>query len=120
MKIRQGFVSNSSSTSFTIFGIKKYFKFDVFLNAKLVTEKQRDDIENDSRSLFESIKEKLPSGFEIVYSYDDNNIYIGRDVKSIQDNETGLELKQSSKEFLESIFGSHIKCKWIEETVNSH
>jgi hypothetical protein len=119
MKIRQGFVSNSSSTSFTIFGIQSDFDFDEFLKAKLVTKKQRDDIENDSRSLFESIKQKLPNGFDIIYSYDDNDIYIGRDAKSIQDNETGLEFKQSAQEFLESIFGRHIKCEWIEETVEN-
>ena len=91
MKIRNGFVSNSSSTSFCIYGAKVEAELD----------------------------KKLPEGLHYHYgdpNYEPQAIYIGREWSSIGDQETGFQFKQSVEHALEALTGSSHPCSTIEES----
>ena len=93
MKTRIGFVSNSSTTSFCIYGAK----FDD------LNEKQRDEFEN----LYEG-------DFGVHYG-EDGEIYLGRSPFSIKDDETGIQFKESVQNFIKSKTGKDVKCGWHKE-----
>jgi hypothetical protein len=82
MKIRQGFVSNSSSSSFCIFGI--------YLN------------ENNYEDVCELEKKIEEEGLEMKYTPSDD-IVVGRSYSTIKDDETGLQFKESVKEKLKKL-----------------
>lgn len=95
MKIRKGFVSNSSTTSFCIYG-KHFCDYDVKEKIKEVNEK---------------LKEAKISVYESPY----DDIYVGRDFCLIDDSETGLEFKKSTEKTMKKIFGDDIECTTITE-----
>lgn len=87
MKIRHGFVSNSSTTSFSIYGI--------YLS--------EEDLKK--RKLTEHIY-IMPTGSEIdiyipPYSED---AYIGKSWSKIKDEETGKQFKENTKEIIRKYF----------------
>jgi hypothetical protein len=70
MKIRNGFVSNSSSSSFVVYGYllkEKYVKDQLSKNEELKKQIKEDEL---SQTLYE-IKEKLNNDIEILYDEDD-------------------------------------------------
>jgi hypothetical protein len=88
MKIRNGFVSNSSSSSFLIYGAA---------------------ITQDDAETFE--KKAVKAGLEFKYGPDgyDNN-YIGLSWDSIKDNETGKEFKERIEKAVEKVMGEKTDC----------
>jgi len=82
MKIREGFVSNSSSSSFCIFGIS--------LNT------------SDYEDINELERKAKEEGLEVKWTPWDT-IAIGRSYSSIKDDETGLQFKESVKEKLNKL-----------------
>ena len=95
MKIRTGFVSNSSSSSFCIYGT-------------YIQNKNYDDIEqimNDTKGFSWSCGGEYSEG-----------IYVGRTFTSIGDNETGSEFKKTTEETLKKKFGDNIECSTIEQS----
>jgi len=101
MKIRNGFVSNSSSSSFCIFGA--YLEGD---RAKEVDNR----IDNDNKFC----KQLKDFGFEYFYG-DPNNydtvIYIGKSWDSIGDEETGNQFKNSILENLKVLLSDEsVEC----------
>ena len=98
MKVRNGFVSNSSTCSFTIYGT-------------LISD---EDISND-----EDIDSIIPKGSKLythyLPDYYDERGVIGREWRTIGDNETGKEFKESIEKELEVIFGKKMNCSTISE-----
>ena len=91
MKIRNGFVSNSSSSSFLVYG----------------SECPR-SVENDEKCA-ELIKEL---GIEYIYGYEDEGISdcIGLSWDEVKDDETGKQFKERVEEAVKKILGNNVKC----------
>ena len=108
MKIRQGFVSNSSSSSFILYGCS-FESFEDILKAlkEELDEETKDVLE---KSMLDEVEEELQKIINIkglkldVETYSDYGIYIGREPTTIGDNETGKQFKDGVVEDLSKIF----------------
>ena len=100
MKTRQGFVSNSSSCSFLIYGICIGEDGVNTLAKKLGVEPDKDDLSYTA----EMICEKLGEGFDYHNPEGDDEIYIGKSFSLIKDDQTGGDFKKE----IETLLGE--KC----------
>jgi hypothetical protein len=112
MKIRNGFVSNSSSSSFCIYGchfslydekgkadfkeLATKLKIPKKMVKALTEEDDNYDLEVDGETL------KLPKNppLSTYYSSECQDLYIGRSYKTLGDDETGKEFKKSVEDIL--------------------
>ena len=144
MKTRRGFVSNSSTTSFCIYGASvdtNYITFDFLKELKkrnpevferilkdAYCAKALKDIDNwteeEGSEFLENNGPEIPgiisAGIGIDYysgpeSYYDGEYYIGRAWKYIGDDETGSQFKTSIEKAINDFFGEAIKCTTYEE-----
>jgi hypothetical protein len=100
MKIRNGFVSNSSSSSFCIFGTE--------VDSSMIPENC-----DDKYAFFENLLEGTDLQYHRILDYDG---YIGRSWDSIKDDETGAAFKKDVEDKLQKLFGKPIECSTIEES----
>jgi hypothetical protein len=107
MKIRNGFVSNSSSSSFLIFG-KSFDNID-FLN-------NNDKVQvliNEDYDTFEIMESIFPFKGNLEWhmmEYDDT-IYVGQSWDNVKDDETGLQFKQRTVDELNKLCGTNYTIK---------
>ena len=101
MKVRNGFVSNSSSSSFLMYGIVA----------------EEDDLNiKDSEDLYD-IAEDLFENELTIYANDNiNGIYIGASWDSIKDDETGAEFKSRIESIFKYTLKKDVKCSTIEDS----
>ena len=92
MKLRTGFVSNSSSTSFLIYGAE-------------ITREDRDKFEASHTN----------TNLDTFYGPESGNRFIGKSWSSIKDEETGKQFKDSIKEEIKTILGHEVDCYTFEE-----
>lgn len=135
MKIRFGFVSNSSSSSFCIFGtsmskneflkiisenkeIMSKFMEDQkeYFNSEWLTDHDNNMMEalSDYDDIFEYLG-KYMNNLEIHAPYDFDYVYIGRSFTSIGDDETGASFKKNVKENIDKYFDNE-QCKTISKS----
>jgi hypothetical protein len=94
MKIRNGFVSNSSSSSFVVYGYH--------LSEDDAAEKLGIEESEDGEEFWDTIDAFFDKPEYEDYQYyvgeDDNSLYFGRNLSSIRDEETFKEFKKGVKE----------------------
>jgi len=112
MKIRTGFVSNSSSSSFCIYGIELD---SCEFKEKII--KMKPDLE-DEDCVYE-LSENLDTSLEVHTPSDWDTVYIGRDWSSVKDDETGKQFKENVEKEIKELFGEDIKCSTQEESYYS-
>jgi len=116
MKFRFGFVSNSSTTSFCIYGI-------VLANTEDFLEKLAD---KDLRDFYNSNNEDLDKLFNLTRSGltyhigpEGEGFYIGKDMDQIKDEETFGEFKNKIKESLKLLLNEDCQ-EAIEKECSIH
>ena len=84
MKLRQGFVSNSSSTSFCAYGV--CIDFDEIKRMGTVSISDYDKIQE--------AMEKVLDQSNLDYAFGEEYAYIGLPYEDLKDNETGKQFKE--------------------------
>ena len=105
MKIRSGFVSNSSSSSFLIYGIS--------IAKDKLAEFFPDQEDFDKYGFFD---DKLEGTcLEEHSQYDSSYFNVGCSWDSVRDDETGRDFKIRVEIELEKVFGKKMECGTIED-----
>ena len=93
MKIRTGFVSNSSGSSFCIWGV---------------------GITEDEFNTLSELDHKIFDGLELESIMGDC-FWLGKSFTKIKDNETGAHFKESAQKKVDELLGPEHKCSICEE-----
>jgi len=108
MKIRSGFVSNSSSSSFLIYGVS----FDK-VELKEILHPDGSDLED----AYEELEERIPkgSGIDIHCMWDWDTYYVGASWDTVGDDETGRQFKDRVEKVLTEVLGNGLSFATHEE-----
>ena len=116
MKIRNGFVSNSSTSSFCIYGTT--VKRDKIYSAKIFEALDEEDRRYDG---WEILEEALEEFNLIEYSDSDwSSVYIGRSWPTIKDDQTAREFKKIIENDIRAFFDKHLPGEKLDLSCSTH
>lgn len=119
MKIRSGFVSNSSSSSFCIYGV--YMDTDELVekmkNAGNLSEEELEQLDDEGSWYIQELLYGKMDNLSIYES--EGDCWIGRDFTTIGDDETGKQFKESVEQNMEKLLGEKVDCEIHEEEIYS-
>ena len=98
MKIRNGFVSNSSSSSFLLYGI--YIDVQKVIDGHNKTAKKNEQIDS-------AWKLGEVSGLSVEDPWDDGEVYVGLSWDEVGDNETGAQFKARAEALIRKLVPSY-------------
>ena len=123
MKIRSGFVSNSSSSSFLLYGV--VFESDAELLKSLgVSEQEAEEKYLDAsgdKIIYEVLgkerfKELVQNNQVSIRNPTNDNLYVGVSWDKVRDDETGSQFKERVQKIIDGIFKDKQKCSTQEES----
>lgn len=122
MKVRMGFVSNSSSSSFCIYGAfleddkietPEFLEFMVdHIDDVESIEKAKETLEEDRDDVLWQLE--TPLGLEYYCIDGDDGVYLGDSWSHVKDDETGRQFKDRVEAQLKKIWPD-VKCTTLEE-----
>lgn len=110
MKVRLGFVSNSSTTSFCIWGF-----CDDASNVKDMLLKMKANIQDDDDFIDDIHTITESAGMDCYTHPYSDTAYIGFEMSSIPDNMTAGDWKKEKTAEIQKVFGKDIKCSVVED-----
>jgi len=118
MKIRIGFVSNSSTTSFCIFGVclEENEAVDLLVKNGIISQDVADG--GDSGEILWNLEKD--HGVECSMGESDDYVFIGVDFTTIPDDVVVGEWKKDQEKLIKKVFGPEIKCSVCSEGRSDH
>lgn len=106
MKIRSGFVSNSSSSSFLIYGV-----YADNSEIKKALARAKVEVDEDSDYVADELYNLVKDDSDVQTHSPDysDGAYVGASWSRVKDNETGAEFKARIEAELKGIFGDDVK-----------
>ena len=146
MKCRNGFVSNSSASSFLIYGtcVDRSELANIVKDSPLaaealvkVNEQQvvyaargdrepflyetfADYFEDDISDAIDTLFDVALPGCENHRPFEDGSVYIGLSWANVEDDETGAQFKARVEAGLKRVFGEGLKCSTYEEAWSAY
>jgi len=117
MKLRMGFVSNSSSSSFCMYGIECS---EMGIGEEELIKLAKSENQEEEMCIEDAL-ELICQKFDMSYIYDCDNemIYLGRSPLDILDDETGKQFKDDVRAQLIKLFPA-IKVKTLDDNIGEH
>lgn len=114
MKVRFGFVSNSSSTSFSIYGAR--IPMEEFCKVANINIEDRDAMYDEFECCSSSALDK--HGLETVGWSEYSNVYVGASWENMKMDETRKQFQDRVEKAVKALFGE-VKCEVMADTIST-